>query len=60
MKINEAIEVFERELEDTFIGSEEKWKRAIRLGIEALRRTQAAKVSLTCLCNQPLLSETKD
>lgn len=38
MNIDEAIEILEKEEEDTFIGSENDWKCAVKLGIEALKR----------------------
>ena len=40
MKIDRAIEIFETEEEDTFMGSETEWKSALKLGIEALKRLQ--------------------
>ena len=36
MTIDRAIEIFEKELESTFMGCEKDWKEAVKLGMEAL------------------------
>jgi len=59
MNIDEAIEVFERELEDTFIGSEEKWKRALKLGLEALKRVKWQRIPGGSIRENLLPGETK-
>jgi len=38
MKLEEAVEILEKEWEDTWMGSEAKWKKAVKLGYEALKR----------------------
>ena len=43
MTIDEAIEILEREERDAFWGSEKKWKGAVKLSIEALKRIQNAR-----------------
>lgn len=60
MKIGKATETLE-ELPDTPNNDPSPTQRdAIKLGAEALKRTQAARVSQTCLCNQPLPGETPE
>lgn len=38
ISIDEAIEIMEKEEEDTWMGDEEKWKAAVKLSYEALKR----------------------
>ena len=41
MKIDRAIEILEKEEEDTWLGTEREWKAAVKLGYEALKREKA-------------------
>jgi len=37
MTIDEAIEILEKEEEDTWMGPEDKWKSAVKMGYEAMK-----------------------
>ena len=44
MNAETAIEILEKEEEDTFMGSEKEWKNAVKLGYEALKRELACRI----------------
>ena len=60
MKLEEAIEIFKKEEEDTFTGSEKKWKEAIQLGIEALKIILACRADEDINLDAPLPGEPED
>ena len=41
--LGEAIEILEEEEEVTWVGSEEKWKAAVKIGYEAMKRIRASR-----------------
>jgi len=45
MTLDKAIEILEKEQEDTFMGSERDWKDAVKLGIKALQRFQGLRAA---------------
>lgn len=60
MHIDKAIEILEKEHEDTFMGSEKDWKDAVKLGIQALKRVQLQHDPAGCITDRLLPSETED
>ena len=45
MKLEKVIEILEKEKEDTFMGSEEEWKAALGVAIEALLTIKNGRIA---------------
>ena len=59
MKLEKAIEILEKEEEDTFMGSEKVWKKAVSLGYAALRRIVDMRKSPCITADEILPGETE-
>ena len=60
MKPERAIEILEKEEEDTFLGSEKDWKDAVKLGYEGLKAIINARANNYWTPIPPLPGETKE
>jgi len=58
MNLEKAIEILEKEQEDTFMGSEKDWKQALKLGSEGLKRIKNGRIYLFALRHPKLPGET--
>jgi len=58
VKLERAIEILEKEEEDTFMGSEKEWKAAVKLGIEALKIIKGSRGVCSVIIAPPLPGET--
>ncbi len=60
MTIDEAIEILEKEEEDTWLGPEDKWKSAVKMGYEALKAVSNYRLCGPLDLFKKLPGETKE
>lgn len=58
--MDEAVEALEKEEEDTFMGSEKRWKGAVKLGYEALKHYRGRRALGMLGYDRLLPGETKE
>lgn len=60
ISLDRAIEIMETEEKDTFVGSEDEWKAAVKVSYEAMKRFRDAYIARTSILPVLLPGEKRE